>query len=942
MARIPTANDLGRVTPRPATGVSAVDISPITRANQQMADSIGRVGVAFAQEAENQDRLAFGKAQSELIKSQLQLQSDFERDNDYGTMQQRYDEKIGQLSGGLSTQISSPRLRAEFDNWATVQNARGQAQIRNMAWNKEKDTNIASLTQTLQDNSNSYMSSNDANEREQIAGATNNLISGAVAKNYINATQGQQLSRNWVVDTAKGSLSLLTPQQRISQLQAGGGLTSFIPPDDRKKILDASAKEEVAGLEGRMMTNLLTPGWSGDANGNIDQNVLHAAMIQQESGGRHFDDKGNLLQSPAGAVGIAQVMRDTASDPGFGVKPLQNDSEEEHLRFSRDYTAAMTKRYGGNPVLILAAYNAGPGVVDDWINGTNKTKKNNGLIHLGDPSKGQISNEAFVNGIPFAETQNYVSSVLANATRAGMVKNVIGSQAFSLLDDSDKATAIGKLYNTIDTATSAQRFNIGQQMKDGIAAVNAGLPVNEPVTVGKFASAMPLNSTPAERAQMWQEFSQYQQTLALQPAFQGIITSPRDVGQSIVNSMTPNANDADFAFKQQKHAAVQQKYNQTLSARESDPAGWMVQNLPSVKDLYSRVQQDPALGPEFVKEVMMQKQRLGIQSKDVLPDAIANTIASQAESGQMKFSDFKSIVNSYGQYSNDVVAQIQKKTKGSVSVAMGVNDPNAADTLFTLRNVKTDELKSNAGEQAKIADTAWNSQMASISPTFGLQRNGGSETLAQITDQGKRLAYFYMASGDDAQSAAKKAYAKIIGDHYVVHDTWRMPNSLGLKEHNVADGLQNFLNGLKVDDVGSVSSFSNPYMDQKQNAANNLAQIQNNGEWVTDENENGVYLTVNGTYIANKNGDYIHVNFSDADKSGIANPRLKGAVKNWLNEKSKVTPPSGFYTPNVNPTMNDAFRVIRGEDVSTPGLPQQQNNPSQTLSDALNRRGGQQ
>ncbi|HAT2607137.1 TPA: lytic transglycosylase domain-containing protein [Kluyvera intermedia] len=542
-------------------------------------------------------------------------------------MQQRYDEKIGQLSGNLSTQISSPRLRAQFDDWATVQNARGQAQIRSMAWNKEKDTNIASLTQTLQDNSNSYMSSKDANEREQIAGATNNLISGAVAKNYINATQGQILSRNWVVDTAKGSLSLLTPQQRISQLQAGGGLTSFIPPDDRKRILDASAKEEVAGLEGRMMTDLLTPGWSGDANGNIDPNVLHAAMIQQESGGRHFDDKGGLITSPAGARGIGQIMPKTGEKPGFGIKPLQNDSPEEHLRVSREYADAMTKRYNGNPVLILASYNAGPGVVDDWINGTNKTGKNDSLIHLGDPSKGQISNEAFVNGIPFAETQNYVSSVLANATRAGMVKNVVGSQAFSLLDDADKATAIGKLYNTIDTATSAQRFNIGQQMENGIAMVNAGLEVKDPVTAGKFASTMPLNSTPAERAQMWQTFNQYQQTLSLQPAFQGIITSPRDVGQSIVNSMTPNANDADFAFKQQKQAAIQQKYSQTITARENDPAGWMVKNLPEVKDIYAQVQQDPSKTKDFVKAVMMQKQRLGIASQSVLPEAQAEQIS---------------------------------------------------------------------------------------------------------------------------------------------------------------------------------------------------------------------------------------------------------------------------------------------------------------------------
>ncbi|MGX8939405.1 hypothetical protein ACWWJF_00725, partial [Symbiopectobacterium sp. Eva_TO] len=278
MARIPTANDLGRVVARPATGVSSVDISPIARGNQQVADAIGRVGGAFAQAAQEEDRLALGRAQSELIKGQLQLQSDFEHDNDYGTMQQRYEEKIGKLSGELGNQISSPRLREEFNNWAGVQNARGQQQIRSMAWGKEKDSNVASLTQSLQDNSNAYMNTTDENVREQIALSTNNLINGATAKNYITATQGQQVSRNWVTDTAKGSLSMLTPQQRISAIQNGGGLTSFIPPDDKKKILYAAAKEEVSGLEGRMMTDLLAPGWASNANSAIDPNVLHAAM----------------------------------------------------------------------------------------------------------------------------------------------------------------------------------------------------------------------------------------------------------------------------------------------------------------------------------------------------------------------------------------------------------------------------------------------------------------------------------------------------------------------------------------------------------------------------------------------------------------------------------------------------------------------------------------
>lgn len=93
---------------------------------------------------------------------------------------------------------------------------------------------------------------------------------------------------------------------------------------------------------------------------------LFERVIQQESGGRHIEN-GRLIRSPKGALGIAQIMPSTGADPGYGVKPLQNDSEAEHLRLGRDYLDAMLAKYSGDKAKALAAYNAGPGAVDDAI-----------------------------------------------------------------------------------------------------------------------------------------------------------------------------------------------------------------------------------------------------------------------------------------------------------------------------------------------------------------------------------------------------------------------------------------------------------------------------------------------------------------------------------------------------------------------------------------------
>lgn len=70
--------------------------------------------------------------------------------------------------------------------------------------------------------------------------------------------------------------------------------------------------------------------------------------------------------SPKGAKGRMQVMDATNRDPGFGVKPAQDDSQGERERVGQEYLLAMVKRYPGRADLALAAYNAGPGRADKW------------------------------------------------------------------------------------------------------------------------------------------------------------------------------------------------------------------------------------------------------------------------------------------------------------------------------------------------------------------------------------------------------------------------------------------------------------------------------------------------------------------------------------------------------------------------------------------------
>jgi hypothetical protein len=135
------------------------------------------------------------------------------------------------------------------------------------------------------------------------------------------------------------------------------------------------------------------------ATGN-DFDTLAGAVERVESRGR-VD-----AVSPKGAAGVMQLMPETAREmhakvfPGQPYDAARLTTDAAYNRaLGRAYLSEMLTRYDGNRTLALAAYNAGPGRVDEW------------LAKYGDPRKGGISEGDWAAQIPFAETRAYVADV---------------------------------------------------------------------------------------------------------------------------------------------------------------------------------------------------------------------------------------------------------------------------------------------------------------------------------------------------------------------------------------------------------------------------------------------------------------------------------------------------------------------------------------------------
>ena len=110
------------------------------------------------------------------------------------------------------------------------------------------------------------------------------------------------------------------------------------------------------------------------------------------------------VASPVGALGMMQVMPKTAKemakrlDLKFSSERMLSDWKY-NAKIGIAYLEELSERYDGNPILMAAAYNAGPSRADRWIE------------LLGDPRNPKVDLVQWVESIPFEETRNYVMRV---------------------------------------------------------------------------------------------------------------------------------------------------------------------------------------------------------------------------------------------------------------------------------------------------------------------------------------------------------------------------------------------------------------------------------------------------------------------------------------------------------------------------------------------------
>jgi soluble lytic murein transglycosylase-like protein len=158
-------------------------------------------------------------------------------------------------------------------------------------------------------------------------------------------------------------------------------------------------------------------------NGDGPEDALVLTVMKQESA---FDPK---AVSSKGAMGLMQLMPDTAKQVAGKLKLNFNKSKltrnaDFNIALGRAYLDELLNLFDRSYVLAIAAYNAGPQRVLEWMR-----------AH-GDPRDNGVDVTKWVSSIPYPETRNYVRRVMRNLEqyRSRLAGETDQDRCFSLVN----------------------------------------------------------------------------------------------------------------------------------------------------------------------------------------------------------------------------------------------------------------------------------------------------------------------------------------------------------------------------------------------------------------------------------------------------------------------------------------------------------------------------
>jgi hypothetical protein len=913
MARLPTAEDLGP-TPRvdPARSIASVDLSPIARGNaaleqggQALGAGVQKFGAGSADYADAEQRFQFMQTHADYLAKSIDVQQQFQNDQDYATLPQRYNAALTTLRDQTAQGISSPGYREHFMSTSDETIARGNAWAAERQYKLSNEADVGTTDATLDNLAGQFAKTQDETQRQQIIGTAGALIDSAAAKGLYTPAQAYQLKHQWGHQ--------LAATDAITRIQNG----------------------DAQGVLNELRT----------APGSSDQ--IDNRIIQIESGGNPLarsrsSSAFGLSQAVSGTW--LQVMRQAhpefASMPDDQVLALRADPglSREFVGLYRQQNASYLQSKGveATPGNIYLAHFLGPA----------------GAAAIANASPNMPASMVLANTVGASQAAAMVRanpSILAGKT-AGSVSQWSadkmggvgpgGGHLYDILTPEDRATISARASEALHQQTTDGLSDLKQRVDNTLAEAGSNGAAQTPVTQEEFIARL----GPQLGAQQYQVYSDNLQASA---DLSRVAKLAPDDQQKLLDSYTPEPGADNYADQLKRQSELAKQIQEVHRQVTTDPGTFAVARLPAVQASYQNLgatlsdprstpQQKAAAAADFATKQTMEQTRIGVAPSDVkiLPEGYrqsfekAITKSATADDPQARVAVIARVQQEQALWGDNwpaVMRELAPSMQPMVRAIAAGADTTAMTRLLALGKDEkpADILKQQDTAKASDLQKSLNDTMAPFLGTLvGRQRDADYTGYYNLANT---LGALYVRDGMSASDAATKAFGDLVGNRYDFRDSYRIPKSANVSADDVQAGAQVARGQIAAGALAIKPSIDNMSLGAG-NEADTRANASRDGRFVTSPDNSGLNLVApDGTFVRAPDGTPFKLGWQQltqlaaGGRAAVLSPPPTGGTHREFTARQ-----GGVAPDNPSPT----WRGIVGAGASSP--------PGPAVDDRLN------
>lgn len=801
MAKLPGILDLGAVTGAPGRPVGTYDPSGFARGGQAIAAGVQAAGGGVAKLGEgveayslDKNRWEYAQAHADFLSRKIDRDATLATDVNYGpddsgkTMPERYGADIKDINAKSATLISDPRMRERFTSTTEPVVEQGIKTAEAHARGLENNALVAYVQQQGENFKGKAVSADD-DTRAGIVDTYNGLVDGLVAKGARTPTEAVGMKQAWAQQYAVADLHYAFNSGDPRQIEAAIGRLRAqpgSPADITDHILQVegtgpnprSSATGAGQFIGSTWLDLIKKNRPDLADGRSDAELL--ALRADRGLGRDMteayraDNEAYLKRQGIAATPGAQYLAHFLGAAG-ATAVLQADPRQP-------VADALAKAVG--PDKAKAMVEANPEVLRGQLSGS--------IARWADAKMGGSGGSAghIYDLIPPPAREQLIGQGLA-----ALHKTEVGDRVAFESGVADDVMAAGRAGELPAQGRSREQFIAEYGYEEGEKRYKT---YGENLQLGIDAHAM-AGMSAEDRAAMIERYTP-------QPG-EGYVAAAKR--QDLLVGVDKSI-EAQHAAAEKRANALADAADKLVKERDEDPAAYAIKYLPGVSDSWGKLQDamnggtalDPAAAArDYAATTLYEQQRLGVapDAQTVAPKSYVQSfrkaISAAADSDDATkrtglIAQVHREAQVWGENWPSVMRQMAPTVQPIVRAIAAGADPVAMTRLLSLPEDENPAKILEEQSETKFKDLtgALNTEMAPfLKSLVGRQRD---RDFGAYYGLGKKLAALYIRDGDDASTAAHKAFNALIGDRYEFRDTWRMPKSAGVSADDVQAGVE--------------------------------------------------------------------------------------------------------------------------------------------------------